>query len=83
MKTIIDAQGTGKEVLAQFAKVQKKKRKSNDPAIRALKAASASLATAGAADRVHVSVAIAEHETEPPFKADVSIVAAVPTPRTP
>lgn len=73
MKTIFEHAGTGKEVLARFAKEQKRKRKAGDPGTAALKAISTSLAAAAPGDRVQVTIAIAEHDLEPLFKADLSI----------
>lgn len=75
MKVIFEGTGTGKQVAQRFAKEKKRKRKANDPAVPALESIATSVAAAGPADRVHVVVAVAEVETEPLYKADISIIA--------
>lgn len=76
MKTIFDETGTGKELQARFAKLQKKSRKATDPAAKAMAAIAASFGKVDADDRVHLVLTVAEHDAEPLFKADLSITSA-------
>lgn len=83
MKTIFDEAGTGKEVQQRYAKLLTRHRKATDPAAGAFARLGPALAKVAATDRVHVVVAVAEHDSEPLFKADLSITSTVAPARTP